>query len=108
MAVNPLMESARSTAGVRSAGVEGIRAGLKGMEQAAQQMAELSAGPLPAGPLPAAPAATEGAAAGRTGGPEDAVEALLELRVHQRQVQASAKVVESADAVLGFLLDIHA
>lgn len=100
MAVNPLMESARSTTGVRSAGVEGIRAGLKGMEQAAQQIAELSAGPLPA--------ATEGAAAGRTGGLEDAVEALLELRVHQRQVQASAKVVESADAVLGFLLDIHA
>ncbi len=101
MAVNPMMESARSAAGVRGAGVDGIRAGLKGMEHAAQEIAELNSPPRSA-----APAAAPGAAS--SGSPDDAVEALLELRVHQRQVQASAKVVQSADAMLGFLLDIHA
>ena len=36
---------------------------------------------------------------------KDTAEALVSMRVYERQVQASAKVVQTADAVLGMLLD---
>ena len=39
---------------------------------------------------------------------DDSVEALLDLRTQMRQVQASAKVFETADEVIGFLLDVRA
>ena len=35
-------------------------------------------------------------------------DAIVDLKLYQRQVEANAKVVETADAVIGFLLDIHA
>jgi flagellar basal body rod protein FlgG len=38
----------------------------------------------------------------------EAAEAIVDLKMRQRQVEASAKVVETADAVLGFLLDVRA
>lgn len=96
MAVNPIMQS----------GISGIQAGLRGMNRTAQDIAELNV--------------DEGAA--RTGAADDGVtrpdrstdkladaaEALVELKLHKRQVQASAKVIETADEVLGFLLDVRA
>ena len=36
----------------------------------------------------------------------DAAEAVVELKTYQYEVQASAKVVATADAVIGFLLDV--
>ena len=39
---------------------------------------------------------------------QDAAEAIVDLQLYERQVQASAKVVKSADEMLGFLLDVHA
>ena len=39
---------------------------------------------------------------------EGAAEAIVDLKVHKRQIEASAKVVQTADAVLGFLLDVRA
>lgn len=95
MAVNPMMDSTRSTVDARSAGVNGINAGLNGMAHAAQDVAELNLNESSA----------------RTSSSDrlsDTASALVDLRVYQRQVQASAVVVETADAVVGFLLDVHA
>ncbi|MEM9622600.1 MAG: flagellar biosynthesis protein FlgE [Pseudomonadota bacterium] len=39
---------------------------------------------------------------------QDTAEAMLDLQLYKRQVQASAQVVKTADEVLGFLLDVHA
>ena len=36
----------------------------------------------------------------------DVAEAMVEMKVYQRQVQASAKVVQTADEVIGFLIDV--
>lgn len=91
MAVNPMMDGARSASGARSAAIGGISAGLDGVAHAAQEIAELNR---------ARPAA---AAAGR-----EPMQGLIDLRIYQRQVEASTVVLKTADAVVGFLLDIHA
>jgi hypothetical protein len=36
------------------------------------------------------------------------VDALTSLKLYERQVQASGKVIETADELSGFLLDVHA
>jgi len=95
MAVNPMMDGARGAKDARSAGINGINAGLNGMAHAAQEIAELNVR-VPSGSAPAADRLSETA------------RALTDLRIYQRQVQASAVVVETADAVVGFLLDVHA
>ena len=92
MAVNPMME------GAMSAGVNGLNSALKGLNKTAQDVAELNV----------ARDTTSEPAAARPKDVEDAAEALVSLKLYQRQAQASAKVVETADAVIGFLLDIHA
>ncbi len=99
MAVNPLMSSGPSSFDAFGAGVNGIRAGLRGMAHAAQEIAELNVREAPGAEAPGAapPDWLEGAA-----------DALTDLRIYQRNVQAAAVVVETADSVLGFLLDIHA
>ena len=92
MAVNPMMES------VMSAGVNGMHAGIRGMATAAQEIAELNT------------TARDGGDAGLAdeAGIEGLVDALTSLKIYERQVQASARVVETADEVVGFLLDVHA
>jgi len=94
MAVNPIMQ----------AGVNGIQMGIKGLNRAAQDIADLN---LDDRAKTAADNEVE-----RQNKPTeqvaDAAEAIVDLRVHQRQVQASAKVVETADSILGFLLDVRA
>jgi hypothetical protein len=97
MAVNPMMDGARGAVDARSAGIYGINAGLNGVSHAAQEIAELNTG---------SPAAA-GSVCGHDR-PAGATDALVELRIYQRQVQASAVVVKTADAVAGFLLDVHA
>ena len=96
MAVNPML----------TAGANGIQQGLKGLENTAQDIAELNID-----------AAGERRESEQQGGSlplsstdkiDDMAQAMVDLKLYQRQVQASAKVVETADAVIGFLLDVKA
>lgn len=94
MAVNPMMES------VMSAGVHGMNVALQGVRGAAQEVAELNTAAASSGFGSAAQAGSEDV--------EGLVDALTSLKLYERQVQASAKVVETADELIGFLLDVHA
>ena len=82
MAVNPILNS----------GVQGIQRGLDGLERAANTISTT---------------ALEARENGQPAEPVDrsSVEAATDLKLYKRQVQASAKVVETADATIGFLLD---
>jgi len=94
MAVNPILQS----------GLNGIQTGLKGMNRAAQDIADLN--------LDDRSKSQSDNDVIRRNAPTDrltdAAEAIVDLKVHARQVQASAKVVETADEILGFLLDVRA
>jgi hypothetical protein len=94
MAVNPLLQS----------GLSGIQTGLKGMNRAAQDIADLNLDDRSKSP-------SDNDVIRRNAPPDrlrDAAEAIVDLDVHARQVQASAKVVKTADEILGFLLDVRA
>jgi hypothetical protein len=94
MAVNPMMES------VMSAGIHGMNAALTGAKSAAMEVAQLNgSGASSNGGANPAPSGSE---------IESLTEALTSLKLYERQVQASAKVVETADELIGFLLDVHA
>ena len=84
MAVNPMM----------SAGVNGIQAGMQGLEQTAQEIAEFNL------------SSDDGSGGTSLDNSADVAEAVIDLKLYQRQVQASAKVVQTADEVIGFLLDV--
>ena len=88
MAVNPMLAS----------GADGIANGLKGFEGVAQEIAEFNGTEVGASGEPRA----------RLDNPADVAEALVDLKVYARQVQASAKVVQTADEVIGFLLGTSA
>jgi hypothetical protein len=93
MAVSPIMQ----------AGVNGIQTGLKGLKRTAQDVADLNLDDR------ARPTTDNVIRHDKpTDKLADAAEAIVDLKVHKRQVEASAKVVETADAVLGFLLDVRA
>lgn len=84
--------------------MNGIQSGLKGMNRAAQDIADLNLDDR-------SKSASDNDVVKVDASPDrltDAVEAIVDLRVHARQVQASAKVVATADEVLGFLLDVRA
>lgn len=83
MAVNPMI----------SAGANGIHIGIKGLQDTAQTVAEMNVQPADG----SAPRMAEHA---------DVAEAMIDLKVYQRQVQASAKVVQTADETIGFLIDV--
>jgi hypothetical protein len=86
MAVNPVMSS----------GISGIQYGLRGMDQAAAEIAGLNR------------EACFECAESRQATPEDvgdAAEAVVSMQTYQRQVEASAKVVKTADAVIGMLIN---
>ena len=93
MAVHPLM----------NAGMNGVQSGLRGVKQAAQDIAELNVGSTEerGTDKPQDKTATDD----RVG---DLADAIADLKLYERQVQASAKVVETADAVIGMLLDTQA
>ncbi len=88
---------------VLSTGLEGIKSGIGSAQQAAQDIAsattvndtnDLSAGGTTSESSPAAVVSL--------------TEAVLQLQSSETQVAASAKVVETADKILGTLLDINA
>jgi len=94
MAVNPILQS----------GLNGIQSGLKGMNRAAQDIADLNLDDRSKSASDNDVVKVDPSSDRLT----DAVEAIVDLRVHTRQVEASAKVVATADEILGFLLDVRA
>lgn len=75
-----------------STGLQGVQEGLLGMENAARRIARGGVD----GPQ------------GSASGSGDMLEAIVDLRLYERSVEASAQVVKTADETLGTLLDIKA
>ncbi|TNC81661.1 MAG: flagellar biosynthesis protein FlgE [Oleiphilus sp.] len=73
---------------VLNTGVQGVQRGIEGAERAASEIVR---------------AGTVDGAAGSNS--NDVVESLVDLRLYERSVEASAQVVRTADEVLGTLLD---
>lgn len=84
MAMNPILSS----------GLNGIQQGLRGIEGAAQEIAEFNT----------AGAGESEAQATSAPATSDVTSAIVDLKVYERQVQASAEVVQTADELMGFLL----
>ena len=93
MAVNPML----------AAGVNGMQNGLRGMAEVAHDVANLNDSSSDAMSSNSTwLSADQGINLDNHG---DVAEAMVELKVYQRQVQASSKVVQTADQMMGFLLD---
>ena len=91
MAVNPMLSS----------GVNGMQIGLNGLQNVAHETAAFNAKPDPAdADAEVAPVSGPGL--------DEMADSIVDLKVYQRQVEASAKVVQTADEVIGFLLDVRA
>ncbi len=73
-------------------GIQGIQDGMVGMENAARKIARAGAD----GPQ------------GTAEGAGSLVEPIVDLKIYERSVEASAEVVKTADETLGTLLDIMA
>ena len=74
-----------------------MRAGMEGLSDTAQEIAEFN--------LSSGLSSGDDVKTTALDNPADVAEAMVDLKVYQRQVQASAKVVQTADEVMGFLLD---
>ncbi len=86
---------------VLSQGIQGVNRGMQGMARAAERVAKAG---LPAERTGEVPASAGGAPDVMT----DLTTGLVELRLYSVQVEASAKVVKTADQTLGTLLDVKA
>jgi len=75
-----------------SLGIQGIQDGMAGMENAARKIAR--------GGVDGPQGSAEGAG--------NLAEPIIEMRLYERSVEASAQVVKTADETLGTLLDIRA
>jgi flagellar basal body rod protein FlgG len=71
---------------VLNTGLHGIQKGFEGVEKAATEI-------------------VRGGADGPAGSNADMVEPLVDLKLYERAVEASAQIVKTADEVLGTLLD---
>ena len=71
---------------IQQTGLEGIQRGLQGIEKSAKEIAI-------------------GSVTDSASGVNSFVEPVMELKLYERSIEASAKVVEVADEVLGTLLD---
>lgn len=78
---------------VLATGVQGIQSGISSARQAAEDIAQ---------------ATTTATSTENPDVATDITEAAVELKISERQVQASATVVKTADEVLGTLLDTKA
>jgi flagellar hook-associated protein FlgK len=72
--------------GVLQTGIQGVQNGVQGMERAASEIVSASTG----------------------SGTSDIVEPMMDLKLYELSVEASAKVVKTADELLGTLLDTMA
>ena len=88
MAVNPMLNS----------GSVGVSHGIRALDSVAAEIADLNRGST----------AESGQGQGPAPATEDVAQAMVDLKTYQRQVQASAKVIQTADEVIGFLLDVRA
>lgn len=75
-----------------SVGIQGIQDGMAGMENAARKIAR--------GGVDGPQGTAEGAGS--------LVEPIVDLKLYERSVEASAQVVKAADETLGTLLDVMA
>ena len=75
-----------SIGGVLQTGVQGIQRGVQGVERAASEIAQVST----------------------NSGVNDVIEPVMDLKLYELSVEASAKVVQTADELLGTLLDTMA
>lgn len=88
-----------------SSGLSGIQAGQRRVEQAA---GEIASNTLPTQPPAEAPQRVEPSPQSQTNTQADLAESLVGLLQGRNEVQASARVVETADEVLGTLIDTRA
>lgn len=85
MAVNPMLTS----------GANSLQQSMKDLDDTAMEVAQMNAG-------------DDGKRAAEPGSDvADKAEAMVELKLYTRQVQGTAKVIESADSAVGFLLDLR-
>ena len=86
MAVNPMLT-----------GANGIQSALKGMNNVAQEIAELNVD------------TNDGSDdAPRPVGLDEMSNSLIRLKIYSREVQANVEVVKAADEMIGFLIDAFA
>lgn len=97
MAVNPMMSNAQ----------QGMSLSLQKLEDSAARIASGAVSKDSDGNAAVAPAGLSGVPA-RASDEVDQAEALVSMKLYAREVQAAAKVVETADATVGFLLDTQA
>ena len=90
-----------------SAGLSGIQAGQRRVEQAAGEIASSAVTAPPANP-PQGPQQVNPGSESQANGSVDLAENLVGLTQGRNEVQASARVVETADEVLGTLIDTRA
>ncbi|AQZ93453.1 flagellar basal body rod C-terminal domain-containing protein [Halopseudomonas phragmitis] len=97
---------------VMSSGLNSVRQGQQRMTGAANDIARLALpdDPAAAQAVPAQPANPQPVAttAVETSRPVNLVDSLVELQLAQREVEAGASVIDTADEVLGTLLDVTA
>lgn len=91
MAVNPML----------SAGANAIQNGVKSMDSVAQEIAQQR--------LVSQPSESAGDGEAHGGSSIDEISAaVVDLKLYERQVQAATQVVQTADEILGFLIDVRA
>ncbi|SFP05738.1 hypothetical protein [Pseudomonas borbori] len=96
------------SANVFSSGISSIQAGQRRVDQAAAEIAgNPVAGPPQAAQTPA-PNQVDPSSGAAGQGRADLSESLVALRVGQHEAQAGARVVRTADEVLGTLIDTKA
>lgn len=97
---------------VMSAGLNGVRQGQYRMTNAASDIARVSMpeDPAAASAVPAQPANPQPVASTpvETNRPVNLVDSLVELQQGRREVEAGVSVIDTADEVLGTLLDVTA
>ncbi|MFA5676926.1 MAG: flagellar basal body rod C-terminal domain-containing protein [Pseudomonas sp.] len=95
-----------------SSGFDAIRQGQYRANTAAGEIARAGApnNPAAAGAIPLQPAIGQPAASTRVDSnrPVNLVDGLVSLQQAQREVEAGAAMIDTADEVLGTLIDIHA
>ena len=74
-------------------GIQGIQDGMQGVEGAARKTAR---------------GGVDGPRGTADGGSNGMIESIVDLKLYERSVEASAQVVKTADETLGTLLDIRA
>lgn len=76
-----------SIGSVLNTGIQGVQTGMRGMEQSAQNIVKAGTSENTAG---------------------DVIEPIMDLKLYENTVEASTKVIKTADEMMGTLLDTMA